>query len=157
VDVEEDIRLLAGFVPAEQYGSQTALANGEFGVVGNVRFVATTEASIDATAGQSITGTSTAAGRTTGSATQYDLYNTVVLGQEAVGSLGFGMNHTKEIYQAGDRLPGVMLINHGKGSGGPVDPYNEISTMAWKSWHTGLILNSNWVRVIRHTASKLEA
>jgi len=157
VDVEEDIRLLTGFVPAEQYGSQTALANGEFGAVGNVRFVSTTEASIDATAGQSITGTSTLAGRTTGSATQYDVYNTVILGQDAVGSLGFGLNHTKEIYMAGDRLPGVMIINHAKGSAGSADPYNEISTMGWKSWHTGLILNSNWVRVIRHTASKLEA
>ncbi len=157
VDVEEDIRLLTGFQPVEQYAGQTSIANGEFGAVGNVRFVSTTEASIDATAGQSITGTTTAAGRTTGSATQYDVYNTVILGQEAVGSLGFGMNHTKEIYQAGDRLPGVMMINHSKGSAGSADPFNEISTMGWKSWHTGLILNSAWVRVIRHTASKLEA
>lgn len=157
VDVEEDIRLLTGFTPAEQYGSQTSLANGEFGQVGGVRFVSTTEAGIDETAGQSITGTSTAAGRVTGSATQYDVYNTVIIGQDAVGSLGFGMSHTKEIYMAGDRLPGVMIINHAKGSAGSADPYNEISTMGWKSWHAGLILNSNWVRVIRHTASKLEA
>lgn len=157
VDVEEDIRLLTGFTPVEQYAGQTEIANGEFGQVGGVRFISTTESSIDTTAGQSITGTSTAAGRTTGSATQYDVYNTVILGMEAHGSVGFGTSHVKRIYQAGDNLPAVMMINKDRGSAGSADPLNEISTMGWKSWHTGLILNSNWIRVVRHTASKLEA
>lgn len=157
VDAEEDIRLLTGFTPVEQYAGQTEIANGEFGTIGGVRFIATTESSIDTTAGESITGTSTAAGRTTGSATQYDVYNTVIMGMDAVGSVGFGFNHIRRIYMAGDRLPGVMMINHARGSAGSADPLNEISTMGWKSWHAGLVLNSNWVRVVRHTASKLEA
>jgi N4-gp56 family major capsid protein len=157
VDVEEDIRLLTGFTPVEQYAGQTETARGEFGIVGNVRFIASTEASIDETAGESITGTSTAAGRTTGSATQYDVYNTVVIGMDAVGSVGRGARHIKEIYKAGDTLPGVQMINHAKGSAGSADPMNELASLGWKSWHAGVILNSNWCRVIKHTASKLEA
>lgn len=155
VDTEEDIRGLSGFVAVEDYGSQTVTVPGEIGVVGNVRFVASTEATIDADSGATITGTATVAGRST-SGTSYDIYNTVIIGMDAVGSVGFGMGHVKETYRAGDRLPGIMMINHERGQAGAADPFNEVSSMAWKSWHAGAILNSNWCRVVRHTTSKLE-
>jgi N4-gp56 family major capsid protein len=155
VDTEEDIRLLSGFTPVEQYASQTETAEGEFGIVGNVRFVSTTEAGIDADSGATITGTSTAAGRST-SGTSYDIYNTVIYGMDAVGSVGFGFNHVKRTYMAGDSLPGVQMINHNRGSGGVADPLNELSSLGWKSWHAAAVLNGAWIRNVRHTTSKLE-
>lgn len=155
VDTEEDVRALTGFNSVETYADQTETAPGEFGHVGGVRFISTTEASIDADSGATITGTATAAGRST-SGTSYDVYNTVIMGMDAVGSLGFGFEHVKEQYTVGDRLPGVMMISHPRGSAGAGDPLNELSSIGWKSWHAGLILNSNWVRVVRHTTAKLE-
>lgn len=156
VDTEEDIRLLTGFVPVEQYSSQTVTAPGEIGIVGNVRFIASSEATIDADSGATVTGTATSNARST-SGTSYDVYNTVILAMDAVGSVGFGMGHVRETYRAGDRLPGVMMISHERGKAGAADPFSEVSSMAWKSWHAGAILNSNWCRVVRHSASKLEA
>jgi N4-gp56 family major capsid protein len=155
VDAEEDIRLLTGFTPVENYAGQTETAQGEFGTVGGVRFLSTTESSIDADSGATVTGSATLAGRST-SLTSYDLYNTVIFGKDAHGSVGFGFEHVKTSYMAGDPLPGVMMMSHAKGSAGSADPLNEIASMGWRSWHAGRILNGAWGRVIRHSASKLE-
>ena len=156
VDTEEDMRSATNFVPVEQYGSQVQTFAGEIGIRGGVRWISTTEASIDADSGATITGTSTAAGRST-SGTSYDVYNSVVYGMDAVGSLGWGLEHVQSIYKAGDRLPAVMMITKERGSAGAADPLNELSSMGWKSWHAAQILNANWIRVIRHTSSKLAA
>jgi len=155
VDVEEDVRLLTGFQGIETYAGQTETAQGEFGTVGGVRFISTSEATIDADSGATITGTATSNSRST-SNTSADVYNTVILGMDAVGSLGFGNSHIQESYTAGDRLPAVMMVGHERGSAGAADPLNEVSSVGWKSWHAGRILNSTWVRVIQHSASKLE-
>lgn len=151
-DVEWDIRDMAGFVDAVSYGRQTQLAPGEFGAVAGVRFVCTEEASVDADTG----GANAALRGTTDPATNIDLYTTVIFGMDAVGSLGFGMEHTKEIYMAGDKLPAVLLIDKGFGTSGIADPLNELSTMGWKSWHGGKILNSAWIRGIRSGATLLQ-
>jgi hypothetical protein len=50
-----------------------------------------------------------------------------------------------------------MMISHPKGSAGPADPYNEVSSVAWKSWHAAKILDGTWVRNLRSAASKLTA
>lgn len=156
VDTEEHIRTLNGFNSAETYYTQVELAPGEFGAVGGVRWISTTEAGIDADSGATVTGTATTDGRTT-SGTSYDVYNTMIIGREAAGSVGFGFEHIKTIYRAGDTLPGVMMISHMRGSAGAADPLNEVSSLGWKSWHTGTILNSNWLRVVRHPVPKLVA
>ena len=156
VDTEEDIRLLTGFNSVETYAGQTETAPGEIGHVGGVRWIVTTEASVDATAGLSITGTATVAGRTTGAATQYDLYNSMIYGMDAAGSVGFGFEHVKNTYRVGDTLPGVLMVSHPKGSAGSADPLNEVASVGWKSWHAAVILNGNWIRVVRHTTSKLQ-
>lgn len=156
VDTEEDLRALTGFNPVETYQSQTSVARGEIGAVGGVRWISTTEGGIDADSGATITGTATAAGRST-TGVSYDVYNSIILGMDAVGSVGFGAEHVREIYRVGDRLPAVMMINKAKGSAGAADPLDELASMGWKSWHTGAILNSNWIRVVRHTTAKLEA
>lgn len=149
-DVEEDIRQMTGFVGCESYGSQTKTETGEFGYVGGVRWISSEDAGIITDTGA--TG-GTGVRETTNS--KADLYDSIIFGMEAVGSVGFGMEHLKEVYKAGDNLPGVMMIHKDFGSGGTSDPMNEVSTMSWKSWHAAQILNSDWIRRITSAASSL--
>ena len=155
VDVTEDIRNLTGFNSVETYVGQTETAMGEIGHVAGVRFIETTEASIDADSGATITGTATVAGRST-SGVSYDVYNTMIYGMDAYGSVGFGFNHIKETYTVGDKLPGVMMISKMRGSAGSADPLDEVASLGWKSWHAAVVLNGNWGGVVRHPSSKLE-
>jgi len=156
VDVEEDLRAIAAFIETQQYGSHTSLYKGEIGQLGGVRFISTTEASIDASTGATVSGTATAHHRSSGS-NRTDVYNMVVMGRDSVGSLGFGFEHVKETYMAGDSMPGVQMINHSRGSAGSADPLNEVSSLGWKSWHAAKILNSNWIRTALHASNKLNA
>ncbi len=154
-DVEEDVRLLTGFQAVETYAGQTETAMGEIGIAGGIRWVTSPEASIDLIAGATVTGTATGDGRSNDSLA-YDLYNSVVIGEDAHGSLGLSAKHVKTIYRAGDDLPAIHVINTAKGSAGSGDPLAEVSTLGWKTFHAGVILNPAWGRVIRHTASKLD-
>lgn len=155
VDTEEDLRAINAFIEAQQYGSHTALYKGEIGQLGGIRFISTTEASIDASTGATVTSTATASVRSSGS-NRADVYNTVIMGRDSVGSLGFGFEHVKSTYMAGDTMPGVQLISHNRGSAGSADPLNEVSSMGWKSWHAAKILNSNWIRNIQHAVDNLD-
>lgn len=150
-DVEEDIRLLAGFVPVEQYGGSVGTADGEFGAVAGVRFIASEDASIDAEGG----GTSTGTGLRTSGNSKVDLYNTVIYGRQAFGSVGLDIPHLSEVYQAGDQLPPVQLITKARGSSGVADPLDEVSSIGWKSWHAARVLNTAWSRNLRTGASDL--
>lgn len=149
VDVTEHLRTLTGWNESITYGGQVQLMPNEVGHLGGIRFVESTEATIDAGGGASATASATTFGKSTSG--RFDIYNTVIYGKEAVGSLGLDGNHVKEIYQAGDRLPAVQVIAHGRGSGGVADPLDEVSTAGWKAWHAGVILNSTWGRSYRHT------
>lgn len=149
-DVEEDIRNLTGFRAVETYAGQTDTQEGEFGAYRGVRFISTSEASIDDDVG-AVGGTSVR--ETTNS--KADLYSTVIFGQDAVGSLGLSSSHIKEIYKSGDKLPAVMMIAKARGSMGAGDPFDEVSSLAWKSWHGAKILNTNWIRTIRSAATDL--
>lgn len=156
VDVDEDLRVLSNFIPSQNYAGQVELWPGEVGMLGGVRMISTTEASIDTGIGTAGTGSATAHGRSATSG-RTDVYNTVVLGMEAVGSLGFGSEHVKESYNAGDKLPGVQVISHQRGSAGSADPLNEVAVMGWKTFTAGVILNPNWGRVVRHTVDRLQS
>lgn len=138
-DVEQDVREITGFVPIEQYAGQVGdVARGEFGSARGVRFVSTPEASIDADSG----GASTTVRFTTAS-TNIDLYTTVIIGMDHHGSVGLGFEHVKETYNAGDDLPGVMMISKEKGSAGSGDPLNEVATLGWKSWHAAKVMTNS--------------
>lgn len=152
VDVEEDIRDLAGFTPVENYTSQTSTVSGEFGSLSGVRWICSEDASIDTDSGGA---TSSGVRSTTG--TNVDLYTSVVFGMEAAGSLGFDITHVQEIYKAGDKLPAIEIISHQAGSSGAFDPLNEVNTMSWKARHAGNILNGTWIRGIRTAATDLSA
>lgn len=150
-DVEEDIRKVPSFTGVETYGSHTPPWEGEFGscLNGRLRCISSEDASID-------TGSGGAAGQavrqTAGAA---DLYTIVVIGQDAHGSVGLGVEMVKEVYTAGDKLPAMQLISHMRGSAGSMDPLNENMTLGVKGWHAGQNLNSTWHRNIRVAATNL--
>lgn len=152
-DVSLDIVGLTGFKSVETYAGQVATAMGEFGtitVAGNaVRFISSEDAGLDAGAGASGAGS---ADLMTTASDDADLYTTLIYGQDAIGSIGFGEAHTDGVYRSGDALEAVDVIVKMPGGTGTSDPYNEITTVAWKAWHTGAVLNAGWVRGIRSAA-----
>lgn len=145
-DVEEDIRGLTGFIGVEQYGGYTETYPYEFGAVGGVRWCSTEIAPVE-TGGSTASATNDFHGLSTGLA---DLYWGFVYGKEAVGTIGLGEQHTKEIYEMYNpaRPATVELIKKDIGSSGVGDPFNEYGSIAWKAWYAGKILNPNWIRSI---------
>jgi N4-gp56 family major capsid protein len=151
VDVEEDIRGLTGFIPVEQYGGYTETEPGEFGAVGGVRWCSTEIAPIIS---DGSTESAVATSFQGSSATLHHVYSTFIYGREAVGSVGLGETHAKEIYMMYDRVPTVELIYHKPGSSGVADPFNENGTLAWKAWFAGKRLNENWLGKIQTLAGR---
>lgn len=149
-DVEEDIRDISGFIAVEQYAGYTETFPGEFGTVGGVRFSSTEIGTIT-----DDTGTTSANGLRGTSTVLHDVYDTLIYGMEAIGTVGLGENHAKSIYQMGDRVPAISLINHAPGSSGVADPFNEVGSLAWKAFYAGTVLNANWVVNLKTAASSL--
>lgn len=151
VDVEEDIRGLTGFIPVEQYGGYTETEPGEFGAVGGVRWCSTEIAPLisDGSTESAVAGSYNGS-----SAILHHVYRTFIYGREAVGSIGLGEQHAKEIYMMYDRVPTVEIIQHKPGSSGIADKFNEVGSLVWKSWYAGKVLNANWIGVINSLALK---
>lgn len=153
-DVAHDLVGLTGFTSVEKYANYTNIAVGEIGFYGRagrgVRFIASEDSSVDAAAGAALSGAdlNTQSGLT-------NVYTSVIFGQDAFGSVGLGMRHTDGTYMAGENGGGFEIINKGRGSGGTSDPFNEISTIAWKAFHAAKVLNSNWSRSLRTAATNL--
>lgn len=151
-DVEEDIRGLTGFIGVEQYGGYTEIEPSEFGAVGGVRWCSTEIATV-------ATGIATTSVANLRGSTDIlnDVYSTFVYGKEAVGSVGLGEMHAKEIYKMYDpkKPKAVELIKKDLGSSGIYDPYNEAGSLAWKVWFAGKILNNNWIVRLRTAATAL--
>jgi len=151
VDVEEDIRLLSGFIPVEQYGGYTETMPFEFGAVGGVRFCSTeiipilSDVSTVSTTG--LRGTSTAL---------HNVYPTYIYGKEAVGSVSLGNTHATTAYEMYDpqKPPAVELIIHPKGSSGIFDMYNEMGSVAWKTYFAGQILNASWISKVYSASTR---
>lgn len=154
-DVAYNISKLSGFVSVQNYAGQTSTVVGEFGYYAGagrgVRFVMSEDSSIDLQAGAPLSGADL---RSLSNLTH--VYTIVITGQDALGSVGLGKRHTDGTYMAGENKGSFEMIFHGKGSGGTSDPFDEISTLAWKAWFAGAVLNANWVRAIRVAATNLE-
>jgi len=155
-DVAMDVTQLAGFKPYETYAGQISGFLGEYGSITaggrTVRCLSAHNADVEADAG-GLTGTT---GLISETGTNIDTYTTLVYGQDAFGSLGFGSTYMDGSAMAGDTFDPIDLIVHGLGSGGgAADPYNEISTVAWKAWHKCAVLNGNWARGIVSGATAL--
>ncbi len=151
VDVEEDIRVLTGFIPVESYGGYTSTFTDEIGSLGGTRWIATEEPTL-ITADEA---TTSVAGFRGTSDVLNDVYDSYIIAMDAVGSVGLGEQHTREIYMSGDRIPTIELIRHEPGSAGSADPLNELSTIAWKGWLVGKVLNDDWIVNIKTLASDL--
>lgn len=152
VDVEEDIRALTGFIPVEQYAGYTETMPFEFGTVSGVRWCSTQVSTIASGAGKK-----TATGFRGSSTTANDVYTSFIYGQEAIGSVGLGNMHASNAYEMYNpkNPPAIEVIYKPLGSGGTFDMYNEIATLAWKSWFAMKILNVGWVYKVKSLASKL--
>lgn len=154
VDVEEDLRKLTtgGFIPVEQYGGYTETMPFEFGAAFGVRWCSSQVATINASAGKK-----TATGYRGSSTILNDVYTSYVYGREAVGTVGLGNMHASTSYEMYNPKypPAVEVIFKPAGSAGAGDPYNEVSSLAWKSWFVAKILNAGWIVKIRSLATKL--
>lgn len=151
VDVEEDIRSLTGFVPVEQYGGYTETEPGEFGAIGGVRWCSTEIAPI---VSDGSTESAVATSFQGSSAILHHVYSSFIYGREAIGSIGLGEQHAKDIYMMYDRVPTVEVIYHKPGSSGIADMFNENGSLAWKSWFAGKVLNGNWVVKLQTLAGR---
>lgn len=38
----------------------------------------------------------------------------------------------------------------------PTDPLDELAELSWESWHAGVVLNSNWGRIVKCPEKKLQ-
>jgi N4-gp56 family major capsid protein len=151
-DVAVDIAGLTGFTSVEKYAQQVSIAIGEFGTYSlagrGLRFIQSEDASIGLAGGGAV-------GGGIRGITNTDVYAIVVIGQDALGSVGLGLRHTDGTYKAGDNTGGWEIINHPVGSSGAADPFNEIATLAYKLFFAGAVLNSTWGFSIRSGASLL--
>ena len=151
VDVSEDLRAISGWQDVTEYGGYVATFPDEIGSVKGVRWCETElDTLITAEAG-----TTSAAGFRGTSAILNDVYNSYIFGMDAVGSVGLGEQHTKEIYMSGDRIPAVEVIYHAPGTSGAADPLNEVGSLGWKGWLVGKILQNNWLVKINTLATAL--
>ncbi len=153
-DVAYDISQLTGFTSVEKYAQQVAIATGEFGyypMAGRgIRFLLSEDAPVTTGAGA----TASTKHQTTNKA---DVYNTVIYGKDFLGSVGLGMRHTDGIFRAGDNTGGWEIIYHQRGTSGAMDPLNEISTLAYKMFFSGAVLNANWGLLVKSAATLLTA
>ena len=155
VDVEEDIRRLNGagnFIPVEQYGGYTETMPFEFGAAYGVRWCSTQVATINLSAGKK-----TATGYRGSSNILNDVYTSYIYGREAIGTVGLGNMHASNSYEMYNPKypPAVQVIYKPAGSAGAGDPYDEISSLAWKAWFVAKILNATWLVKIFSLATKL--
>lgn len=149
-DVAADLRRQSGFISVEQYGGYTSTNIGEFGAVNGVRWSATETAPV-ATSGS----VATVTGMRGTSDSLNDVYSSFIYGEEAVGSVGLGMEHLTNIYKSEDREPTILVIQKTVGSSGVGDALDEVGSLGWKGWHAGKILQPLWIQKIESLASDL--
>lgn len=144
-----DIAGLSGFTSVEKYASQVQVMPDEIGYLGRaglgIRVCVTPDASTDAGSGGSVA--STGLRSTSG---QVDIFNTVIWGQNAVGTLALDAQIPMSVMNAKnvESMDNLKLIFKEFGSSGVSDPLDELSSLGWKGWGAAKILNGNWVRRI---------
>jgi N4-gp56 family major capsid protein len=137
--VRYDISKMTGFNPVSTYASHVSTYTGEFGEINGVRWVSSSNCPVAADAGA---GNALLRG-TTNAAVNVDVYSSFIYAMNAVGSVGLGENHTKEIYMEGTKPATIEVIHHAMDSGGLSNPFNEVGGIAWKAWWAGKVLDSN--------------
>jgi len=116
-----DLDDATGFTPVENYPNRSTVMEDEIGSLANVRFVMTTNAYVNAGAGNS----------------GVDVHYTVIFGQNA-----YAMTRI-----SGETLKNIVKP---LGSAGTADPLNQRATSGWKLTFAGKILNNDYLVVVRH-------
>jgi N4-gp56 family major capsid protein len=152
VDVEEDIRAVTGFQPVETYAGYMETEPFEIGAVNGVRWFTTELSALIAVGGA----TSAASGFRPNGTAPNDVYSSFIFGKEAVGTIGLGKMHSKQSYEMYNpkKPSAVEMIYKDFGSVG-TDLYNEVASLAWKSWFAGKILNDAFIVHLKTLATRL--
>lgn len=124
-DLEGDVRALAGFTPAEKYGSISPWEN-ELGKANDVRYVTSTVFAPWADAGGA-KGTMLSA-----SGTNADVYPVLYLAKDAYGIVAL----------KGQYAVTPMVVNPKPSDS---DPMAQRGHAAWKAMQTAVILNDSWI------------
>lgn len=115
---------LTGWIPVEKYPSQSDVMPGEAGALDEVRFVATSNASNDATGGSG----------------GVSVHKTIILGANAYGISRVSGEAIRNIVKA-------------LGSAGTADPLDQRTTSGWKATFVAKILDDNAMVRIEHAVS----
>lgn len=119
-----DLKNESGWVPVEEYASQTGVMEGEVGKLDEVRFVMTTNGKIFSSAG----------------AGSIDVHATLILAADYYGITRI----------AGEALKNIIKP---LGSAGTADPLDQRSTSGWKATMVAVRLNENFCVRIEHAVS----
>ncbi len=127
VDLETTIRGFTGFVPVENYSASMQAMPGEIGKVEDVRYILTTICTPWADAGGEKGSMSSTSG------IKADVYPVLIFARDAFATVALkGKNSV---------VP--MVLNPNTPRGG--DPLGQRGSVAWKTWHTAVILNDAWM------------
>lgn len=136
-DLEPDIRGMTGFVPVAQYGSRQPICPEEIGSVEDVRYVLSPMLDPWADAGGA------AGGMISTTGTVADVYPVMFLAKDAFGIVPLkGKESIK---------PMILQPNTPRGG----DPLGQLGSVAWKTWHSSLILNQAWMYRLEVAATAL--
>jgi N4-gp56 family major capsid protein len=119
-----DLKNESGWVPVEEYASQTGIMEGEVGKLDEVRFIMTTNGKIFSAAG----------------ASSIDVHATLILASDYYGITRI----------AGEALKNIVKP---LGSAGTADPLDQRATSGWKGTLVALRLNENFCVRIEHAVS----
>lgn len=117
-----DLKSDSAFVPVQKYPNQSDVMEGEVGAIDEVRFVMSTNAKLNATAGSGAT---------------VPVYYTPIFGRDFYGIT---------------RISGEALKNIVKplGSAGTADPLDQRATSGWKATFVAKILNQDFGVIVYH-------
>ena len=124
-DLETESDSTSKFIPVHKYPAQIMLLPGEFGSVGKIRLVRTTDGKYLAGVGDS----------------NINVYVTVILAAEAYGTTQISGATARQIIKQ-------------LGSAGSADPLDQRATQGWKIPFVAKILNNNFMVGIRSSSSQ---
>lgn len=127
-DAESDVRNLPGFTPVAEYGSRKPICEEELGTCESVRYILSPDLG-PIQAG----GSTTINGMVADDSTNVDVYPYLYFGREAWGTVALrGMGAVE---------PSIIPANQKTKD----DPLGQRGYVGWKTYHTSVILNENWM------------
>lgn len=136
-DLESDIRDLPGFVPIEKYSDSEKAIPGEVGKVENIRFVLTPLFESWGHAGLAVG----ADGKISDNATNNDVYPVIIVAPDSYAIVPMKGKNALDLKVVNPEQPSKS------------DPLGQRGSIGWKTWHTAVILNDNWIARIECCAT----